>query len=53
MKARYSSPKLNVYGSVDSLTQVYGSLPTKDGLFINGVPQDVDGSGSISINTNP
>jgi hypothetical protein len=52
MKTRYTSPKLNIYGSVDSLTQVFGSSPTKDGLFINGVPQDVDGSGSISVITN-
>jgi hypothetical protein len=52
MKTRYISPKLNVYGSVDSLTQVFGNAPTKDGLILNGVPQDVDGSGSISVITN-
>lgn len=49
MKSQYNSPKLNVYGSVDSLTQVFGSNPTQDTFIINGVPQEVDGSGSVII----
>jgi hypothetical protein len=49
MKVQYMAPQLRVYGNVDALTQVLGNRPTPDTLIINGVPQDVDGSGSINI----
>jgi hypothetical protein len=49
MKNQYIAPKLHAYGSVDSLTQVFGSVPTKDTFIINGLAEDVDGSGSVVI----
>ncbi len=49
MKHQYTSPQLKVYGSVSRVTEVFGASPTKDTFIFNGVPSDVDGSGSIVI----
>jgi hypothetical protein len=51
MKSKFYSPKLSIYGDVSSLTKVFGSNPTKDSFIFNGTPSDVDGSGSVIINT--
>ncbi len=49
MKHLYTSPHLKVYGSVNRMTAVFGTSPTKDTFIFNGTPSDVDGSGSIVI----
>jgi hypothetical protein len=48
-RTKYMSPMLRTYGTVDALTQVFGTRPTKDVLIINGVEQDVDGCGTLNI----
>ncbi len=49
MKNQYVAPKLQVYGGVSNLTEVFGANPTADVLIINGKAEDVDGSGSVII----
>lgn len=46
MKKTYSTPKLNVHGSIEELTQSFKKMGTKDGMFL---AIDGDTNNSVSI----
>lgn len=53
MKRTYEAPVLTRYGTVEELTQVTGSSTTKDMLFFNGNPSNIDTDGSMDVDCTP
>lgn len=49
MKTKYSTPKMTVYGSIETATQAVGDSPIKDSIIINGEVQSAQTDGSADF----